>query len=199
MCRNGQLTLVIVVTLLSGIPPLSAAAAWPVTAKVVVTTNYYPVTGATRFELLTSKANNRPWKATNAFDACTQWNIRWAFNCTQQAGRYVLGSVELTTAVAVNLPRWVPPPDARSNLVERWQEFVKALGTHELGHVTLARLATAALKEELEVTPTYISPDELAAAVERNGKAIFEKFRQKEAAYDRETRHGATQGVRFRR
>jgi predicted secreted Zn-dependent protease len=178
-------------------PQLPAAA--PITTTVTVTTNFYTVTGSTRAEILASQARDRPWRDKGSYDACTEWGIRWGFNYRERNGRFELGAAEITTVVTVNLPRWSPPDGVSTNLLWRWSEYIRALGIHELGHVTLARLATAALRDEFELIASYGSAQDLTAAVESQGKQVVANFRQKENDYDRKTRHGFTQGARLKR
>jgi predicted secreted Zn-dependent protease len=169
-----------------------------IAANVTVTTNYYVVTGGTAAELRASKAQARPWKDKLAFDGGTEWNIRWTFNCSRQGDQFELDSVDIKTRVVVNLPQWTPPPEASRDLIDRWQRFLTSLSTHERGHVTLARLATAELQKQIAAVKPSPSAKELASAADLTGRKVVESYREKEREYDKETNHGISQGAVFR-
>jgi predicted secreted Zn-dependent protease len=185
-------------TLLGALPTPAAGGAGPrLTSRLEVTTNYYTVTGSTAAELFRSKVQARPWKDSKPFDAYTDWNIRWTFRWRQRGEQFAIESLETKTTVVVTLPRWLPPAEASRELVERWQRYVQGLGRHELGHVTLARLATAELQQQLAALNPCPTAQELTETVGRTGTGVVAKYRQKDADYDRETGHGAKQGGRF--
>jgi predicted secreted Zn-dependent protease len=185
---------------LLGLPASAADGTSPrIASSIEVTTNYYTVTGTTAAELIKSKAQARPRKDKGPFDAYTDWNIHWTFKCRQRGDRFAIDSLEIRTTVAVTLPRWVAPAEASRDLVERWQQYVRGLGLHELGHLTLARLATAELQQQVAALKPYPTAKELTEAAGHTGTSVVEKYRQKEGDYDLETGHGAKQGARFGR
>jgi predicted secreted Zn-dependent protease len=168
-----------------------------VTVSVVVTTNYYTVTGSNLVALRASKAKARPWQGKSSFDAVTAWSVHWHYGFREEAGLVLLDSLEAKTRVVVTLPRWTPPTGTDPNLVEYWRAFLKGLGTHELGHVSFARLATAELQKQLARLGACQSEQQLSENVDKIGEQVVGAFRAKERDYDQQTEHGIKQGVRF--
>jgi len=164
---------------------------------VTASTNYYDVKGSTREELIASRAQGRPRKDDRHFDGLTTWKVEWSYRYSSRNKQHFLDSVDVKTVIEVTLPRWTPPPGADADLVERWNKYVRALGIHELGHVSYARLATAEMKKRLSVLPSYATAQELRDAVERTGQQVLADFRARDAEYDRDTAHGMKQGARF--
>ncbi|MBI5385704.1 MAG: DUF922 domain-containing protein [Verrucomicrobia bacterium] len=179
--------------------PVSAEDAGPrIMAKVTVTTNFYTVTGSTPREISESKKNARPWKERFSYDGYSEWDVKWTFRYSKRPDETVLDALEITTKVVVTLPRWIPPTNAPPHMVARWRQYILALANHELGHISLARLTTAELEKEFKAVPPAPTPRALNVAVNRLGSQIVEKFRQRDADYDKQTSHGATQGAELR-
>lgn len=165
---------------------------------VEATTNYYAVTGTTPRELHESKLQARPWKTNMVFDALTDWNMEWRFQCVRDDGQYRVSQFECKTKAVVTMPLWKPPAEADPAMVEKWQRYVKALGAHEAGHVTIARQATVELRDEVARMGRFDSAHELRRTLERRAREVTDKHKQRERDYDRETRHGASQGAELR-
>jgi predicted secreted Zn-dependent protease len=168
-------------------------------SSVSVTTNFFTVTGTNRADLMASKLEARPWKTKMPYDATTEWRIHWNCKYSPRGGQYRLDALEIQTVVAVTLPRWIPPVDADSRLIRRWNQYVNDLGTHEQGHVALARQATAEFQRQAAVVPGYSSGAELTGALDRISKQVVELYRQKERDYDLETEHGFLQRANLQR
>ena len=176
---------------------LGAPPAKPIMVRVVLTTNYYAVTGSNPHEIWHAMAQARPWKTNHNFSATTQWTTRsqYRFEAGEEGFRLVKYDEE--TKVTVTLPRWAPPPDVSPETVRRWTKFFNALALHENGHVTIARQATGELFREMGALGSFASQQEFREAVRDTENRVLDKYRARERAYDLETQHGVLQGARF--
>jgi predicted secreted Zn-dependent protease len=191
----GQMLLL---TALLAVPAWAQSSAPRITLKVTASTNYYEVSGNTHAELIASRAQARPRKDNQPFDGLTTWNVEWSYRLSSRNGQHALESADVKTKVVVTLPRWSPAPGADADLVARWQKYVRALGIHELGHVSYARLATAEMGKRLSAIQHRSTAQDLRTLVERTGDQVLAEFRSKDAEYDRDTAHGVKQGAHFR-
>jgi predicted secreted Zn-dependent protease len=91
--------------------------------------------------------------------------------------------------VTVTMPRWQPPVDADTALVDEWRTYLGALMRHEEGHVELVhRLA--------DTTATTLR-DAGCDGARDAGAGLIEDIRVAERAYDEETANGKRQGASF--
>jgi predicted secreted Zn-dependent protease len=169
----------------------------PIDGRVVVTTNYYSVTGSTPFEVWRAMAQARPWKTNQAYNAMTEWGTRTQYGVGAANDGFRLDWYDAQTKVTVILPLWTPPPDVSPEMVRRWTTFYRALALHENGHVTHARLATGELLREAGALGAFNSRQELVRAARQMSNRVLEKYRLMDQTYDRQTMHGITQGARL--
>jgi predicted secreted Zn-dependent protease len=97
----------------------------------------------------------------------------------------------------MTLPRWTQEASASAALAMKWRSFATALRLHEEGHYAHGLKAG----EEIEALGRYFRVAGSCATIEEafraQARAIIDKYRAADVAYDAETRHGKTQGVRF--
>lgn len=160
-------------------------------ARVVVSTNFYTVTGSTLAELNASKVQSRPWRTNGIHDGLTAWNLEWNYRSGGEPGQVRLAAFTCVNKVVVTLPRWTPPAGADPSLVRGWDRFSNNLGLHEDGHVMLARHGTAELYRKVKALGSFGSTRELETELRRIADAAIASLRQREAEYDRRTHHGA--------
>lgn len=167
--------------------------------RVLISTNFYVVSGTNAAEIHASTVQARPWKQSSDYDAETTWDAKCAFNYRQDGGQFSLSSFEVKTSVTVTLPRWVPPKgyEMDRNLAARWWQYLKGLSRHEQGHVQIARETAQELGRRLFALPGFPSVKELTTAANRTAKETIDAGRKREHDYDQETNHGMTQGAFF--
>ena len=166
--------------------------------SVKVSTNYYPVVGTTEREIHRSIRLSNPWKDQERKDAETQWNIQWSFTLAPTKTGCSLQSLETKTTIAITLPQWKPGPDAAPDLIENWKRYFAGLVMHEDGHHKIALAGAAEMRKRLAVIQEGKSCDELTERLNKIGRQVTEACRVRQEQYDKETRHGATQGTTFR-
>ncbi len=166
--------------------------------KVVVTTNFYTVTGSNFVELRLAITQARPWKTSRNFDAYTDWTVEWRYRHSLRDGQVRVDTLDALVKASVTLPRWTPPADVSSDLVKRWKRYFSALSLHEEGHIKLARTAAAETRAEVMKLGSFDSRKELTDSVSRTANRVLDKYRRIDGDYDRQTMHGVTQGAVLR-
>ena len=154
-----------------------------------VTVTYYNIEGRTAAELRDSMRRQHPVGYDGyAGDATTTWNIRWTWKGYGQK-ECDLSTAEVTYTVDVILPHWVPPANADTALVTRWERYLQSLTFHERGHVENVLAAIPVVRDSI----THANCGNAESAAQNALTAL----RKRDADYDAVTDHGATQGARF--
>jgi predicted secreted Zn-dependent protease len=126
-------------------------------------------------------------------DAFTEWYVTWHFPFARTDEGCSLGPVETKLRVTVTLPRLVDG-DA---VGERFDRYLHALWAHESGHRDTGLRAEGELDALLPTLPVQPTCDEAEAAGNAAARAVLERMREEDLAYDLRTRHGETQGAVF--
>lgn len=129
------------------------------------------------------------------FHGYTRWNVRWTFRWWREAsGRCAITEVTTRLRTEVQLPELRSGTPAQQAVFDR---YLRALSRHEQGHVQFGRDAAQAIDEGIAALPA--APD--CAALERRantlGHRLLREHAEREKQYDRDTRHGASQGARL--
>lgn len=158
---------------------------------------YYDVVGNNASVLRQQMNAKGPLDGGKRFDAHTDWYIKWNYRYRPTASGCKFTSVDVSLTGTIELPRWVPPHNASNVLVQKWNRYLAALRIHENGHY--AHGASAAQEMETLAKSLHGFGDCRAMVSEFNDRAhaIIRKYNLLDAAYDRETDHGRTQGAQF--
>lgn len=129
------------------------------------------------------------------FHGYTRWNVRWTFRWWREAsGRCTITEVTTRLRTQVQLPELRSATPAQQAVFDR---YLSALSRHEQGHVQFGRDAAQAIDEGIAALPA--APD--CATLERQANALghrlLREHAEREQQYDRDTRHGASQGARL--
>ena len=129
------------------------------------------------------------------FHGYTRWNVRWTFRWWREAsGRCTITEVTTRLRTQVQLPELRSGTPAQQAVFDR---YLRALSHHEEGHVQFGHDAAQAIDEGIAALPA--APD--CAALERRantlGHRLLREHAEREKQYDRDTRHGASQGARL--
>jgi len=158
----------------------------PLTGARIV---YYDIGGATEEELRAHLDKIGPVDSSGyKGDALTEWEVSWNWPGygTESCD---LNQADVSYTVKVIFPRWEPPEDAPNNLVLKWFNYTYRLAKHEQGHVDH-------LVDNYEIVLAAIKRATCETA-DAAAEAALEPLRSFDLEYDRQTRHGATQGARF--
>lgn len=161
----------------------------------------YPIEGDTASELLSQMEKLGPVDGNEGkrYQGNTSWSVRWNFMMMPQPGGVCrLEQVAVTLQVTMTLPEWQPKRHADTLLKSRWPAFLSALTNHEMGHRANGVRAAFAVRD----APAGVAPAsgcrQLGDAANAAAKAALDARQGADAAYDRETEHGARQGIRLR-
>ncbi|MCR6700196.1 MAG: DUF922 domain-containing Zn-dependent protease [Dokdonella sp.] len=131
------------------------------------------------------------------YDAYTRWKLEWRYLYREQRDGCRRTSFRTHLTTTIHLPRWQALPDAAPDLRQRWEAYVAALDRHERHHEALAIEAADALERRVGAIDRAADCKTLEAEVNAAGEAVIEDYRARQRAYDVETGHGRSEGVRF--
>src|SRR5262245_14541218 len=128
---------------------------WFVTAapaqdSLIITTNFFTVSGGNERELRRSINQSRPWKDRREGDATTDWKIEWTFRVTSSETGCQLHSFATKTVITMSLPKCPPRAPAAEALTQRWESYLTALKIHEEGHKQIALAAAAEIQRRVK-------------------------------------------------
>jgi predicted secreted Zn-dependent protease len=176
--------------------------AWSWTAQATVhledRIEHYNISGSTPAELRRDMNANGPLGAGGRrFDGYTRWHVSWRYRYNKAAGRCAIASITTRVKVTMTLPRWHNEEHATSNMRQQWRRYLNALEQHEQGHRRHGIDAANEVDRAIDAMPPAANCDALGADANALGMRILRKYNQLDLDYDRDTRHGATQGARF--
>lgn len=148
--------------------------------------DYYDASGDDAAAIRRSIDAARPTDAHDGqrVDALTTWRMRWSWP-TRTRG-CDLGKARVTFAATVRMPRLAVVPDA---VKPAWDRYVAALERHEAGHARHGYNGRAAVLAAIRGAT--------CATADAAATAALAKLDAFGVQYDRETRHGMTQGAVF--
>jgi len=173
---------------------------WSAVAQstVVRKTNYYAMTGSSLRHIQESLQQTRPWKNKSGRDASTEWYVHWHAGYSASGGTCQCIGFTTTTTITITLPRWIPPTNTPVEVRTAWAKYIAALEVHEAGHADLAIGAAAEMHKRINAIGNDLDCVTLRTRVQNECQAALDSYRAQERDYDRQTRHGATQGATFR-
>jgi predicted secreted Zn-dependent protease len=136
-------------------------------------------------------------KSGKRFDAWTQWQVRWRFRYEPSNSGCYFSSIRVSLSGSVTMPQWENYADADRNLQQRWDQYISALQAHEDQHFAHGRQAAQAIEALGRNFTIRGDCESISDIFNAEAQAIVERYRQADIAFDRATRHGRTQGVRF--
>lgn len=130
------------------------------------------------------------------FHGYTEWFIKWRWRHRFEAdGRCRITSVNVALTGSILLPRLQGGTSAQNAAFDR---YLTALREHEDGHRRIAEEAARDIERTLLSLPEYSDCTQLNAAANARARARLDAHLERERAYDRDTRHGRTQGAVLR-
>jgi predicted secreted Zn-dependent protease len=162
--------------------------------SVTASTRFYEVEGADARSLLASLGQRGPRDGHETWAASTAWVLRWSYqpvaglDCRIDAAR-----VELD--LTYTYPRWSAPASATPALAAAWDGYLAQVELHEQGHREIAEGAASDLARALEALPAQATCAALAGTARAAAGDLLARHAQAQAAYDRATEHGVTQGA----
>lgn len=153
---------------------------------------YYAVTGSTHADVRQSMESRRGRYTHADFDANTEWRIHYKYTpaATVDAGSSTFTADETIT---ITMPQWQNEKDGDPALAHTWDTYIRDLVFHEEGHYLIDEACLAAMRNRVARLPgnaPFADVDALCKQTMRDYSVMNDD-------YDRETRHGATQGASF--
>lgn len=151
---------------------------------------YYNVSGSSVAEIRAAINRVRPRDPNDgiAVDALNRWYISWRWPGNGQGG-CDLARTELRFTATLRMPRLINAERTPRPVLARWQAYVAALERHEAGHLRHAYDNMGSVLRAIRASS--------CADANENGRAAVRVLAQWDIIYDRETRHGFTQGAHF--
>jgi len=131
------------------------------------------------------------------YSGYTAWYVSWNYRYRKYTGGCAIASVTTTVRVTITLPQWRNEGGADSTERQHWARYLAALEQHEHGHRQNGIDAANEIDLTIAAMPPHGSCDALGAAANAAGTRIIKKYNQRDLDYDRDTRHGASQGARL--
>jgi predicted secreted Zn-dependent protease len=177
-----------------GASDAQATAAMPAAVQVSAAATFYDVEGTDVRSLLASLRQRGPSDGQGTGAASTSWVFRWSYQpALDSACRVQAAHVNLE--LAYTYPQWNAAASAAPSVANAWQGYLARDELHEHGHRDIAEVAATDLARALEALPAQSSCDALADAARATATDLLARHAQAQAAYDRETGHGAPQGA----
>lgn len=198
-----KMGIAIVLAVALGLPVTDAAV---VTAPdaIPVTLNEklvrYAIKGDTTRELIEQMAKVGPFdeQAGKRFQGYTFWATQWTFDMAARPdGSCGLEHAQIALEVMMTLPEWHPNRHADPRLEQAWPGYLANLTGHEMGHRANGVKAAFAVRDALAAMAPMTDCQALAAAANASANAVLDGYKGADAEYDRQTNHGAAQGMRL--
>ena len=163
---------------------------------VTVKYAFYDIDGNSVAELRSlMKRKGVRWGNGNVYAALTTWDMHPQYDIKTDNGEYSLQSITTDLAIVYHLPRWASVTTAPQQLGVLWNNYMFNLKEHESGHKDLAVKVASEINEKLASISSFKSRSELDKKAKQLIKADLDRLYELQNEYDRETRHGETQGV----
>ena len=158
----------------------------------------YAIEGSTPADLRREMNVKGPQRAGGRrFDGYTRWHVSWRYRYNNAGGGCTIASVTTSVKVTMTLPRWSNESSASSATRQHWARYLAALERHEQGHRRHGIDAAHEVDRAIAAMPPAGNCDALGANANALGMSILRNYNQRDLDYDRDTKHGATQGARF--
>ncbi len=170
-----------------------------VTPVVIEKYEYYEVSGGCEKDLQCQmRQKGITWNDGKKYDSATSWHVKWDYGYDRGPQACSVDSFRVVVEIIFHYPKWVRTSDAPQPLVNKWDDYMKNLITHEKGHRDMAVEAAVELSRTVAELPPALTCAELDREVRALSRARMNKLNDDERAYDAATNHGYTQGAVFR-
>jgi predicted secreted Zn-dependent protease len=154
--------------------------------------HYYDISAASLSELRRGMAASGPRAQGRTWSAVTQTNFRWTYQYQRTGVSCEVRRVRIQLRTTITFPRWNPTAEPDSSLLEWWHQLNAGLMEHERGHALISVDTANEIIRELEGM-SGIGCESLGTRANTAGHRLMNISRQRQADYDRTTRHGRTQ------
>jgi predicted secreted Zn-dependent protease len=147
----------------------------------------YVVSGRNLRSVRAMMTDARPADSTGArHDALTSWRIQPKL--MQRNGECDPQSADVEYTITVTLPDLETRDQLNRSERAEWDRYFAALIGHETNHVRIVQVGVERLKASMQAARG-------CEAIHAASRAVLAEIREASAQYDRQTRHGATEGA----
>ncbi|MEQ1882205.1 MAG: DUF922 domain-containing protein [Burkholderiales bacterium] len=175
---------------------LSGAAAADAEPLVRMHSAYYYIDGPSAAVLAAQIEQQGPVAADGRrLAAKTKWDVQWKFNHEQAGVTCSMKDVVVAVGVAQTLPKWRGEAKGVASLRAHWKKFTVALLKHEDRHKEHGLRAGKEIEVALLAAKPASNCEDMQTAASAIAEQIVAKYREKDDEYDRQTRHGQSEGA----
>ncbi len=151
---------------------------------------YYDVSGRSVAEIRAAINRVRPRDPNDglAVDAVNRWYISWRWPSNGRGG-CDLARTEMRFTATLRMPRLVNRAVTPRAVLARWDAYMAALARHEAGHLRHAYDNMGSVLRAIRASTCNRANEA--------GRAAVRVLARWDVTYDRQTRHGFTQGAHF--
>jgi len=157
----------------------------------------YQINGNTSQELREQMNSLGPFDHGKRYDAYTAWNIQWRYKYSDTQSGCKMEKVHVNLDITYTFPEWKNFAEANTELKEKWDKYLSNLRRHENTHAANGEEAAAEVEYVLQNFPVMQSCQTLQALANRRAQQIIMHMNERDVEYDKNTRHGITQGAVF--
>jgi len=158
---------------------------------------YYSVVGSTPQLIRQSMNAQRRGHVKGGYDAYVSWFLNWHFSYDDDLRGCRITTVASDINVSYTLPLWADREQASSQTKVHWKKYYDALLAHEYGHRDWGVRAAKSIEQKLLAMDYERDCLVLRMKAQRVASRVLANYLRQENRYDRDTRHGATQGAAF--
>lgn len=169
----------------------------PAFSEPIVTSRvkYYSISGDDAAELRAQMHNKGPIEDGKRYDAFTRYYVNWRYDYQQEDNDCRLKNIRVTVDINYQYPKWVNYESGSERMRLAWDDYITKLKAHERGHGTNGQNAANEIDMMLARMSAMANCKMLGAEANQKAYAILAKYQHADIEYDRETKHGITQGV----
>ena len=159
---------------------------------------YYEIRGNSEKDLRKQMLQNGcTWDDGRKYDSVTSWSWTWDYGTDHAAQTCSVDDFSVALEIHYRFPKWVRTGDVSPPLVDKWDGYMQKLTMHEQGHRDRAVDAAAEFTRAVARLPNTLSCTERDHRVRALSHETMAQLNAAQQEYDRDTRHGATQGALF--
>ena len=141
----------------------------------------YDVYGKNLKEIKSSIKDKRP----NNKDSGNEWHISWQYAFEEKNSACYLSKPIVNKKVIVILPRWIEDKEASEPTKLEWKRYISAIKTHQLGHISYASKAQAAILKAFKTLSSEKTCSALKVKANTLAKEILDDFYQQDREYEK--------------
>ncbi len=115
--------------------------------------------------------------------AATIGDIRWPYRFARQGATCALSNIGIRLNATVRMPRWRGWDEAAPIEQQAWDEFLRDLREHEMGHIRLYLGASRAILEEMR-TLGPVTCAQLGERVDEAANGVIVRYHDRHTAFD---------------